>query len=132
LLFSIEQELHMVAMGIESFEVTWHHWKDSNWRHFMWLLVAREPRQDAPRWRGRKWLAAFDAVIWPMVGIMLIHTALVPLGIVGPVAIAVALGMSGVRLHRAIWVNHRYWFTIWRWGRVALILILLGAVLKWL
>lgn len=98
----------------------------------MWLLVAREPRHDAPRWTGRKWLAAFDAVLWPMVGVLLILTAPVPLGIVGPVAIAVALLMSGVRLHRAIWANHRYWFTTWRWSSVALFLILLGAVLNWL
>jgi len=35
-----------------------------------------------------------------------------------------------VRLHRALWVNHRYWFTTWRWGRVAAALLVVGAVLK--
>jgi hypothetical protein len=29
----------------------------------MWLLVAREPRPDAPDWPGRRMLAALDAVV---------------------------------------------------------------------
>ena len=29
----------------------------------MWLLVAREPRANAPHWTGRRWLAAIDAVL---------------------------------------------------------------------
>jgi hypothetical protein len=27
-------------------------------------------------------------------------------------------------------MNHRYWFTTWRWGRVAAAMLLVGAVLK--
>jgi hypothetical protein len=27
-------------------------------------------------------------------------------------------------------VNHRYWFTSWRWGRVVAALLAVGAVLK--
>lgn len=98
----------------------------------MWLLVAREPRHDAPHWAGRRWLAALDAVFWPMVGVLLIDNAPVPLGISGLVLMAAALWVSGLRLHRALWANHRYWFTTWRWGRFSLALILLGVVLKWL
>lgn len=34
------------------------------------------------------------------------------------------------REHRALWVNHRYWFTTWRWGKVLASMLLIGAVLK--
>ena len=38
----------------------------------MWLLVAREPRPDAPDWPGRRLLAAIDAVAWPLMWVLLI------------------------------------------------------------
>jgi hypothetical protein len=96
----------------------------------MWLLVAREPRPDAPDWPGRRLLAAVDAVAWPALWVLLVRHAPEPMGIVGPfvTALAVLLGMR--RLHRALWVNHRYWFTTWRWGRVAAVLMVFGAVLR--
>lgn len=52
------------------------------------------------------------------------------MGLVGPfvTALAVLLGLG--RLHRAIWVNQRYWFTTWRWGKVMAGMLLIGAVLK--
>jgi hypothetical protein len=53
-----------------------------------------------------------------------------PVGIVGPMVVAVALLVSAERIHRAVWVNHRYWFTTWRWGRIAAGLMLIGMVLK--
>jgi hypothetical protein len=34
------------------------------------------------------------------------------------------------RLHRALWVNHRYWFTTWRWSQVLGALLLMGAVMR--
>ena len=37
----------------------------------MWLLVAREPRPDAPDWPGRRLLAAVDAVAWPLLWVLL-------------------------------------------------------------
>jgi hypothetical protein len=43
-------------------------------------------------------------------------------------ALAVLGGVS--RLHRALWVNHRYWFTTWRWGKVLAAMLLIGAMLK--
>lgn len=96
----------------------------------MWLLVAREPRQDAPQWTGRRGLAALDAVVWPAAAFLLIYMASEPLGAVGPVAISAVLVASLVRLHRAICRNHRYWFTTSRWGGVALGLMLVGAAIK--
>jgi hypothetical protein len=96
----------------------------------MWLLVAREPRANAPYWTGRRWLAAVDAVAWPLFWVLLLRQIDAPVGIVGPMFVAAALLVSVERIHRAVWVNHRYWFTTWRWGRIAAGLMLIGTVLK--
>jgi hypothetical protein len=96
----------------------------------MWLIVAREPRPDAPDWRGRRLLAAVDAVAWPVLWVLLIRHAPEPAGLVGPFATALAVLLGLGRLHRAIAVNHRYWFTTWKWGKVAVALLIVGAVLK--
>ena len=58
------------------------------------------------------------------------RNAPVPVGIVGPVVVALAMLSATGRLHRALWVNHRYRFTTWRWGRVAAVLLLMGSLLK--
>jgi hypothetical protein len=96
----------------------------------MWLLVAREPRPDAPDWPGRRLLAAVDAVAWPLLWVLLIRHVPGPAGLVGPfvTALAVLLGLG--RLHRALWENHRYWFTTWRWGKVLGAMLLIGFVMK--
>jgi len=96
----------------------------------MWLLVAREPRPDAPDWPGRRLLAAVDAVVWPLLWVWVFRHAPEPVGLVGPFVTAMAVLLGLGRLHRALWVNHRYWFTTWRWGRVAAALLVVGAVLK--
>lgn len=96
----------------------------------MWLLVARQPRPDALYWPGRRRLAAIDAVLWPVVWVLLLSQVPKPAGIVFPFVAALAL-LSGVaRLHRALCFNHRYRFTTWRWGRFAATLLLVGVVLK--
>jgi hypothetical protein len=38
----------------------------------------------------------------------------------------IALG----RCRRSLWVNHRYRFTTWRWGRVVALLLVVGSALK--
>ena len=96
----------------------------------MWLLYARAPTSDAPYWPGRRWLAAVDAVAWPMLWVIVFSHAPKPVGLVGPVVTAVALLCAIGRLHRAVWVNHRYRFTTWRWGRVAAALLFVGLLLK--
>lgn len=96
----------------------------------MWLLVAREPRPDARYWSGRRWFAAMDAVVWPLVVVLLVQLAPKPVGIVGPMVLALAVLCALGRLHRAIWINHRYWFTTLRWGRMVLALMVVGWVLK--
>jgi len=96
----------------------------------MWLLIARKPRPDAPDWPGRRVLAAVDAVVWPLLWVAVFRHAPEPVGLVGPVVAAVAALCALGRLHRALWVNHRYWFTTWRWGKVLASMLLIGAVLK--
>ena len=53
-----------------------------------------------------------------------------PVGLVGPFVMAVALLCALGRLHRALWQNHRYRFTTWRWGRIAAALVVIGLVMK--
>lgn len=98
----------------------------------MWLLVAREPSQDAPHWAGRRSLAVLDAVVWPLAAALLIYLSNMPLGVFGLVLIAAVFLLSIARLRRAIWLNHRYRFSTWRWGGVVLGLLMVGAVLKML
>jgi hypothetical protein len=44
--------------------------------------------------------------------------------------VALAVVSAFGRLRRAAWQNHRYHFTTWRWGRVAVSFLLLGLALK--
>lgn len=96
----------------------------------MWLLYARAPTPDAPYWPGRRWLAAIDAAVWPLLWVVVFNYAPKPVGLVGPFVTAVALLSALGRLHRALWANHRYRFTTWRWGRVVAALLLISLVLK--
>ena len=96
----------------------------------MFIVVTRSPRPDAPNWPGRVPLAAIDAVAWPLVWIWLFRHAPAPQGLVGPTVTAIAVLCAVLRLQRAVWLNHRYWFTTWRWGKVAASLLLIGLVLK--
>ena len=98
----------------------------------MWLVVAREPIPDAPYWPGRHLLAAVDAVAWPIMWVLLIQHAPAPLGLVGPFVSAVALLCGLNRLHRALWLNNRYRFMTWRWGRIAAAFVFVGLVMKML
>ena len=96
----------------------------------MWLLLAREPTPDAPHWPSRRLLAAVDAAVWPLLWVLVFSHAPKPVGLVGPFVAAVALLCTLARLRRALWENHRYRFTTWRWGRIAAALLLMGVVLR--
>jgi hypothetical protein len=96
----------------------------------MWFVVAREAKPDAPYWPGRRLFAAVDAVVWPLLWVLVFSHAPKPVGLIGPFVAAVAMLCALGRLHRALWANHRYWFTTWRWGRIAVVLLLMGLVLK--
>jgi hypothetical protein len=75
-------------------------------------------------------LAAVDAVVWPILWVLLIKHAPEPVGLVGPFVSAGAILCGLGRLHRAVWLNHRYRFTTWRWGRIAAAFVLIGLVMK--
>ncbi len=96
----------------------------------MWLWLVREPPADVPYWPGRRWFACIDAVVWPCLWILMIHRVPQPVALFGPFVGTVALLCALGRVHRALWVNHRYRFTTWRWGRIAARLMLFGALLK--
>ena len=96
----------------------------------MWLLYARAPTPDAPYWPGRRLLAAVDAVTWPILWVLLFNHAPKPAGVVLPVVTAVALLCAIGRVHRALWTNHRYRFTTWRWGQLVGAFLLVGMILK--
>ena len=96
----------------------------------MWYFIVREPRPDAQEWPGRRLLAAIDAVAWPLMWVLLIRSVPGPPGLFGPFITALAIVLGLGRLHQAWFVNHRYWFTTWRWGKVLGWMLLLGAVLK--
>lgn len=96
----------------------------------MFLIVQREPRPDAPDWSGRRWLAAVDALAWPLAWVWLVRTVPMPVGVFGPVVTALAVLCGVSRLLRAVFNNHRYWFTTWRWAKVAAALWLVGVAMK--
>ena len=96
----------------------------------MWLLYARVAAPDAPYWPGRRWLAAVDAAAWPLAWVIVFSHAPRPVGFVGPFVMAIALWCAVGRLHRALWENHRYKFTTWRWGCIAATLVVIGLVMK--
>lgn len=96
----------------------------------MWLVVAREPKPDAPYWRSRRILAAIDAAVWPLLWVLVFSHAPKPVGLVGPFVTVLVLLCALGRLRRALWVNHRYWFTSWRWGRIEAALLVIGLGLK--
>ncbi len=96
----------------------------------MWLLVIREPKPDAPVWPGRHGLAAIDAVAWPGLWIFAVQHLPQPVGVVGPFVTAMAVLIGLARLHRALCVNHRYWFTTWLVARTLGMLLALGLLMK--
>ena len=96
----------------------------------MWVVIAREPPPPVAYWRGRRCLAAVDAVAWPLaVAYGFVH-GLRPAGIVGPVLASLATLLALRRIHRALWHNDRYRFATWFWGKIFGGLLLMGMLLK--
>ena len=99
-------------------------------RQIMWLVVSREPAADKAYWPGRVGLAVVDAALWPLMWIVLVLRAGVPTGVVGPAAISLCVLIALTRVHQALFANHRYGFSTWRWGKLASLLLLVGFVMK--
>ena len=96
----------------------------------MALIFVRESRPNAHVWRGRRLLALLDAVAWPILWIFAVRQAPLETGVVGTVIVAAAVLVAGLRSVTALSQNQRYRFTTWRWGRIALVLIAVGLLLK--
>jgi hypothetical protein len=96
----------------------------------MWLLVARPPLPDAPSWPGRRCLAAIDALLWPLLWVVVVRHAPPGVGIVAPFVSAMVIVYGVGRLYCALWFNHRYHFTTWRWGCVLTWILAVGVLLK--
>ncbi len=97
----------------------------------MWLLISRAPPPDAPNWRGRRALAAFDAVAWPLAWIAASLHLPSRGGLAGAVLIGVATIVASRRLRRALFDNRRYFFTTWRLAKVLALLLVIGLAVKW-
>ena len=96
----------------------------------MWLMFTRAPTPDAPYWPGRRWLAAVDALAWPALWVLAMRGVPAHAGLIGTAVSVLALCAGAKRLHIAVWRNHRYRFTTWRWGRALLCMAFLGWALK--
>ena len=96
----------------------------------MWVLLARAPVPDAACWPGRRWLAALDAALWPMLLVLVLMRAVPDAGVAAPVG----CGLIGLgawrRLRIAVWNNERYGFTTAKVARVLAVLLIVGAALK--
>jgi hypothetical protein len=96
----------------------------------MLVVFARQPRPAAKVWPGRRWLAAVDALLWPLLWIVGFWLAPLATGVAELLLIAASLWFAAKRLLDAVFANERYRFTTWRWGRPVMGLVLIGALLK--
>ena len=96
----------------------------------MWIVFARPPAPDEAYWPGRRWAGSIDAVAWPLAAMQFLARASGGTGILLPTGVAVLVLVAISRVHTALCLNHRYRFTTWRWGRIALLLFLVGAMIK--
>ena len=96
----------------------------------VFLLISREPRPEFAYWPGRRVLAALDAMVWPSAVAVIVAASPLNVGAFGAVVIVVAAYFGAQRLYRALWMNQRYRFTTWVWGKRLGALLLLGLLLK--
>ncbi len=96
----------------------------------MWVIFARAPQPDAQFWPGRRVFAFVDAFAWPAAWATWLLGLSAPLGLAGQCALAWC-GVAAVqRAIRAVFENHRYHFTTWRWGRWVALALVFGYALK--
>jgi hypothetical protein len=96
----------------------------------MLILIPRPQQPDAVYWPGRRYAAAIDAIVWPVLWLVVLGLAPFETGVVGQLMVAVSLAAAPIRVGRAVWRNHRYRFTTLRWGRATAMLLVAGGALK--
>lgn len=96
----------------------------------VWIVVQRASAPDLPYWSGRRWLAAIDAIAWPVGLWVLLGRVPGKAGLVLPMASAVLVLWGLSRFHKAVWLNHRYRFTTWRVLGILAVLVIVGLVQK--
>jgi hypothetical protein len=96
----------------------------------VFLLIYREPRADFAYWPGRRVLAGLDALAWPFAAVVVGTVSPLNPGVFGAVLMVVAATTGARRLYRALWVNQRYQFTTWVWGKRLVVLLSIGLLLK--
>ena len=96
----------------------------------MWIMVERSPPPDAAYWPDRRWLAAIDAVGWPVAAWLLLSRVPGPAGVLVPTAAGILALVALSRLRRAVWANHRYRFTTSKVVGVLAVLMFIGIVVK--
>jgi hypothetical protein len=96
----------------------------------MWLVIARRERPFMPYWPGRRLLGAIDAVIWPLLWMVMLFRVEAQMDGVRPFLLAVIAWCAFSRFWRATFDNSDYTFTTWRWGKVLGGLLLLSWFLQ--
>jgi len=96
----------------------------------MLFFIHSPPRPNFPVWPGRRLLASLDALVWPAAWIGFVMTAGPRAGVVGALAVALAVLLAIGRLRTAIFLNHRYAMSTWRWARPVAALLMIGVVIK--
>jgi len=93
-------------------------------------IFVREVPADVAVWPGRRVLAVVDALAWPALWIYVTLHAPFDTGLAGKAVVTLAAVMAVQRVIKALLRNERYRFSVVRWGRVAIGLLLLGFALK--
>jgi uncharacterized protein (DUF486 family) len=96
----------------------------------MWMVYMRDAKPEMAVWEGRIGLAMVDAVAWPLAWIAFVLQLPHRGSAVGMVVVVVCVLAALSRLHTAACANHQYYFTTWRWGKLAAGLMVVGAVMK--
>lgn len=96
----------------------------------MWMIFVREPKQTARMWLGREVLGVVDAIAWPVAAIAFVTQWPDRGQMTGQVLMTLLVLLAINRTRRAWFDNENYHFTTWRWGRVALLMMAVGALLR--
>jgi len=66
----------------------------------MWIFIAREPSPEAPYWRGRRAMALVNALLWTVIGVLLLRHAVGIATVMGGVMLWALVGLALQRMPR--------------------------------